>query len=140
VRAAALRVLAGVRGQVPPEPLARMLHDADWQVREAAALTIEELGEQAPPGPLVARLRDEKAVKREAAQMPRKPSHPDVLPSLPFTLQRAMQIEVLGDRYQLQDPIGKGGMATIYRGRDMRMDRVVAVKVLREVYSTDPKL
>src|SRR5256712_7667107 len=54
-------------------------------------------------------------------------------------MRRAMQIEVLGDRYQLQDPIGKGGMATIYRGQDTRMDRVVAVKVLREVYSTDPK-
>src|SRR5712671_3434722 len=50
-----------------------------------------------------------------------------------------MQIEVLGDRYQLQDPIGRGGMTTIYRARDIRMDRVVAVKVLREVYSTDPK-
>ncbi len=50
-----------------------------------------------------------------------------------------MQIEVLGERYQLQEPIGRGGMATIYRGRDMRMDRVVAIKVLREVYSTDPK-
>jgi len=50
-----------------------------------------------------------------------------------------MQIEILGDRYQLQDPIGRGGMATIYRARDVRMDRVVAVKVLREVYSTDPK-
>ncbi|GER87357.1 hypothetical protein KDW_15190 [Dictyobacter vulcani] len=50
-----------------------------------------------------------------------------------------MQIEVLGERYQLQDPIGRGGMATIYRGHDMRMDRTVAIKVLREVYSTDPK-
>ncbi len=50
-----------------------------------------------------------------------------------------MQNEVLGDRYQLQDPIGRGGMATIYRGHDMRMDRVVAIKVLRDVYSTDPK-
>lgn len=50
-----------------------------------------------------------------------------------------MQIEVLGERYQLQDPIGRGGMATIYRGRDLRMERVVAIKVLREVYSTDPK-
>ncbi|HLZ62009.1 MAG TPA: protein kinase [Ktedonosporobacter sp.] len=50
-----------------------------------------------------------------------------------------MQIEVLGERYQLQDPIGRGGMATIYRGRDIRMDRIVAIKVLREVYSTDPK-
>src|SRR5579883_496423 len=55
------------------------------------------------------------------------------------TVRSAMQIEVLGERYQLQDPIGRGGMATIYRGRDMRMDRAVAIKVLREVYSTDPK-
>jgi len=50
-----------------------------------------------------------------------------------------MQNEVLGDRYQLQEPIGRGGMATIYRGNDTRMERIVAVKVLREVYSTDPK-
>ena len=50
-----------------------------------------------------------------------------------------MQTEVLGERYKLQDPIGRGGMATIYRGQDLRMDRVVAIKVLREVYSTDPK-
>ncbi len=55
------------------------------------------------------------------------------------TVRRAMQIEVLGERYQLQDPIGRGGMATIYRGLDIRMERVVAIKVLREVYSTDPK-
>src|SRR5436305_13539971 len=53
---------------------------------------------------------------------------------------RAMQTEVLGERYKLQDPIGRGGMARIYRGQDLRMDRVVAIKVLREVYSTDPKL
>src|SRR5205807_403241 len=50
-----------------------------------------------------------------------------------------MQIEVLGERYQLQEPIGRGGMATIYRGRDLRMDRTVAIKVLRDIYSTDPK-
>lgn len=50
-----------------------------------------------------------------------------------------MQIEFLGERYQLQDPIGRGGMATIYRGQDTRMERTVAIKVLREVYSTDPK-
>src|SRR5260370_7446508 len=50
-----------------------------------------------------------------------------------------MQNEFLGDRYQLQDPIGRGGMATIYRGLDIRMDRVVAIKVLRDVYSTDER-
>lgn len=50
-----------------------------------------------------------------------------------------MQTEVLGERYQLQGPVGRGGMATIYRGHDKRMDRIVAIKVLRDVYSTDPK-
>ena len=49
------------------------------------------------------------------------------------------QFEVLGDRYLLQSRIGSGGMATIHRARDLQMDRVVAVKVLREVFSTDPK-
>src|SRR6266566_2413626 len=50
-----------------------------------------------------------------------------------------MQYEVLGDRYQLLELIGRGGMATIYCARDIRMDRDVAVKVLREAYNTDQK-
>ncbi len=49
-----------------------------------------------------------------------------------------MQFEFLNERYQLQDPIGRGDMATIHRGRDLRMDRIVAIKVLRDNYSADP--
>jgi serine/threonine protein kinase len=45
----------------------------------------------------------------------------------------------LGDRYQVQDEIGRGGTATIYRGRDLQEDRLVAMKVLRDVLSLDPK-
>jgi len=37
------------------------------------------------------------------------------------------------------EPIGRGGMATIYRARDQRMGRMVAIKILREMYSSDPK-
>jgi bifunctional DNase/RNase len=47
--------------------------------------------------------------------------------------------ELLGGRYQLQDTLGQDGIFTMYRGWDTQMDRVAAVKVLREVYSTDPK-
>jgi serine/threonine-protein kinase len=50
-----------------------------------------------------------------------------------------MDSEILGDRYEMQDAIGRGGMATIYRAVDLRMGRTVAVKILREVYSSDPK-
>ena len=46
---------------------------------------------------------------------------------------------LLNNRYQLQEPIGRGGMSIVYRGWDVSMDHIVALKVLREVNSTDPK-
>jgi eukaryotic-like serine/threonine-protein kinase len=48
-----------------------------------------------------------------------------------------MQNEFLGDRYQLQDPIGRGWMSTVYRALDLQMDRIVAIKVLRDTTSMD---
>lgn len=51
-----------------------------------------------------------------------------------------MQSELFAGRYQLQDPIGRGGMATIYRALDRPTGLVVAIKVLREIYSTNPNL
>ena len=44
---------------------------------------------------------------------------------------------VLGDRYELQDLIGRGGMAEVYRARDRVLDRAVAVKLMRALSSTD---
>src|SRR6476469_1463777 len=35
------------------------------------------------------------------------------------------------DRYAILDRIGSGGMATIYRATDDRLDRVVCIKLLR---------
>jgi eukaryotic-like serine/threonine-protein kinase len=35
---------------------------------------------------------------------------------------------VLGDRYELGDVIGRGGMAEVHRGRDLRLGRTVAIK------------
>jgi serine/threonine-protein kinase len=49
------------------------------------------------------------------------------------------EVEVLGGRYLLQNRIGSGGMATIYHAQDLQMNRAVAVKVLQEVYCTNPK-
>jgi serine/threonine protein kinase len=46
--------------------------------------------------------------------------------------------KLLINRYQLLEPIGKGGMAFVYRARDQLLERLVAVKVLREDYSRDP--
>ena len=45
---------------------------------------------------------------------------------------------LLNDRYQLQETLGTGGMAVVYKARDLMLERSVAVKVLREDFSKDP--
>lgn len=50
-----------------------------------------------------------------------------------------MNIEgkVLGNRYEILEKIGNGGMATVYKAQDQMLKRYVAVKVLREEFTTD---
>ncbi len=42
---------------------------------------------------------------------------------------------VLGNRYQLIETIGNGGMAVVYHARDQMLERPVAIKILRQDYS-----
>jgi serine/threonine protein kinase len=46
--------------------------------------------------------------------------------------------DLLDGRYQLLVEIKSGGMGTVFRARDVRLNRPVAVKVIREEYSADP--
>lgn len=48
-----------------------------------------------------------------------------------------MQKKILNNRYELEQKIGEGGMARVYLGRDLRLNRRVAIKALHEHYAAD---
>ncbi|CAI8795139.1 Serine/threonine-protein kinase PrkC [Brevibacillus sp. IT-7CA2] len=48
-----------------------------------------------------------------------------------------MEGQRLGGRYQIESRVGGGGMAIVYKARDLILNRPVAVKVLRSQFGTD---
>lgn len=46
--------------------------------------------------------------------------------------------EMLERRYRVDAPIARGGMSTVYRGLDTRLDRPVAIKVMDPQFAGDP--
>lgn len=46
---------------------------------------------------------------------------------------------MLNGRYELAELLGRGGMADVYLGKDIRLGRVIAVKILRPDLARDPQ-
>ena len=42
---------------------------------------------------------------------------------------------LIGDRYEILDKIGTGGMSDVYKAKDQKLNRMVAVKVLKQEFS-----
>ncbi|NLL72209.1 MAG: Stk1 family PASTA domain-containing Ser/Thr kinase [Clostridiales bacterium] len=44
---------------------------------------------------------------------------------------------IISDRYEIIDSVGSGGMADVYKAKDQRLERFVAIKILKDEYSSD---
>ncbi len=49
----------------------------------------------------------------------------------------SLEGKLLGNRYEIIEKIGNGGMATVYKAKDNILKRFVAVKILRDEFTTD---
>src|SRR4051794_36408408 len=73
---------------------------------------------------------------------------PDTVPQrrrvrhrLPGRYRRAVNAPtaaLLDSRYRVEPMIARGGMSTVYRGTDIRLDRPVAIKILDSRLAADP--
>jgi serine/threonine protein kinase len=45
-----------------------------------------------------------------------------------------------GERYEIKDRLGHGGMATVYSARDLKLDREVAIKLLADNFAGDDEV
>jgi len=68
---------------------------------------------------------------------PESPSHP-IFSSIGATIFH--EGDVLGGRYEIQKLLGMGGMGAVYKARDMEVERVVGLKVIRPDLAGNPAI
>src|SRR5207248_8211859 len=47
---------------------------------------------------------------------------------------------VLGNRYEILQLLGEGGMGAVYKARDNELDRIIAIKVIRPELASNPEI
>ncbi len=70
-------------------------------------------------------------------QEPETPSHP-IFANIGATIFH--EGDVLGGRYEIQKLLGMGGMGAVYKARDMEVERVVGLKVIRPDLAGNPAI
>src|SRR5271166_2103418 len=65
------------------------------------------------------------------------PSHP-IFSAIGATIFH--EGDILGGRYEIQKLLGMGGMGAVYKARDMEVERVVGLKVIRPDLAGDPAI
>ena len=65
---------------------------------------------------------------------------PTMAPAEPRSLETALLGVVLAQRYRLDSLLGEGGMALVFDGHHLGLDRAIAVKVLKPEFVAEPQV
>ena len=111
-----------------PNPLLNRLLE-NWVVlpeewEETPAEVREELARLAAPDPLIRELVDRHLLTPFQAE----------------AIRKGMESELVIGQYRLLEPIGRGGMGTVYRAEHVHLRRQVAVKVMTRAVESNDRL
>lgn len=79
-------------------------------------------------------------ISSDMAIPPQSPPPPQTIPKPPSETEKDYLASSLGTSYEIVKKIGVGGMASVYLAREIALDRLVAVKVLSQLYQNDDEL
>ena len=48
--------------------------------------------------------------------------------------------DLIADRFELEELVGTGGMSTVFRARDLQLDRLVALKEMQGLHAPEHQL
>jgi len=102
----------------------------------------ESSGSNVPnPLPDEATLVDSDATIASGTPSRRTPTPPPKRPSASYASAAVFEIgDVLGERYEILQLLGEGGMGAVYKAADRALDRFVALKVIRPEMASDPSV
>jgi eukaryotic-like serine/threonine-protein kinase len=93
-----------------------------------------------PPGGSEAPTMLEGALPRMAPVTRQNPPPAAVTPGSPSASALLQPGILLGNRYQIIHMLGEGGMGAVYKAKDIELDRVIALKVIRPELASNPEI
>jgi hypothetical protein len=135
-QAEAERAEAERRGrQAEADRLAEAERAAEVELRNrlAEAERMRDMSTPSPPRPAATQEPKSRSAGKHSAQG-KEPEH---APAPRGGMRDMSQPRLLGGRYELDGILGRGGVGVVYRARDLRLDRLVAIRTLREDLARD---
>jgi serine/threonine protein kinase/tetratricopeptide (TPR) repeat protein len=65
---------------------------------------------------------------------------PPASPASAFSLPPLASGTIIGNRYEILQILGEGGMGAVYKSRDIELNRVIALKVIRPELASNPEI